>query len=93
MSADPPRRSQLSSSRSRVHGDGLADDEAIADKFADGLAGIGVRDFVDFIGIEPNFALAATDYGSSEALLRPEIDPVVSLELAEIEKGGKRHEL
>ena len=60
-----------------MHGDGLADDESIADEFADRLAGIGVGDFIDFVGVQPDLALAAADYGSGEALLRPEIDPVV----------------
>ena len=59
-----------------MHGNGLADDEAIANKFADGLAGIGVGDFVHFVGIEPDLALATANYGGCEALLRPEIDPV-----------------
>jgi len=61
-----------------VHCDGFADDKAITDEFADGLAGIGVGDFVDFVGIKPDLALATADYGSGEALLRSKIDPVVS---------------
>jgi hypothetical protein len=77
MSADSSRRGQIPRSCSRVHGDGLADDEAIADEFADCLAGIGVGDFVYFVGIEPDLALATADHGGGEALLRPEIDPVV----------------
>lgn len=69
-----------------MHGDGFADDEAIADKLADGLAGVGVGDLADLIGIEPDLALAASDDGGGEALLRAEIDPTiettqVSLEL------------
>ncbi len=58
-----------------MHCDGLADDKAIADEFADGLTGVGVGDFIDFIGIEPDLALATADYGSGEALLRPKVDP------------------
>jgi hypothetical protein len=78
MSANSSRRGEISSSCSRVHSDGLADDEAIADEFADCLTGIGVGDFVHFVGVEPDLALAAADHGGGEALLRPEVDPVVS---------------
>lgn len=69
MSPDPPRSVQFSSSGSRVHGDRFADDEAIADQFTDGLTGIGVGDFVDFIRVEPDLALAAANYRGGEALL------------------------
>ena len=44
-----------------MHGDRLADDEAITDQFADRLAGIRVGDFIDLVGIEPDLALAAAD--------------------------------
>lgn len=72
-----------------MHGDGLADDEAIADELADGLAGVGVGDFADLVGVEPDLALAAADDRGREALLRAEIDPgsrveYVSRELNEI---------
>lgn len=59
-----------------MHGDGLADDEAIANELADGLTGVGVRDLADFVGIEPDLALAAPNNGRSEALLSAEVDPV-----------------
>jgi hypothetical protein len=59
-----------------VHGDGLADDEAIADQLSDSLSGIGVGDFVDFIGIEPDLAFAAADDRRREALLSTEVHPV-----------------
>jgi len=52
-----------------VHGDLLADDEAIRDELADGLAGVGVGDFAGLIGIEPDLALSAADDGGREALL------------------------
>ena len=89
MSADSSRRGQLPGSCSRVHGDRLADDEAIADEFADRLARIGVGDFVDFIGIEPDLALAAANYRGREALLRPEIDPVVLRVSEDPKKEGR----
>ena len=59
-----------------MHGDGFANDEAIADQFADRLARVGVGDLVDFVGVEPDFAFAAADHGGREALLCPQIDPV-----------------
>jgi hypothetical protein len=58
-----------------VHGDGLADDEAIGDELADRLTGVGVGDLVDFVGVEPDLALSAADNGRRKALLRAEIDP------------------
>jgi hypothetical protein len=59
-----------------VHGDGLADDEAIVDELADRLAGVGVGDLVHFVGVEPDLALSAADNGRRKALLRAEVDPV-----------------
>ena len=59
-----------------MHSHGLANDEAIGDQFSDCLTGIGIGDFVDLVGIEPDFALAATDDRSRQALLSAEIDPV-----------------
>jgi hypothetical protein len=58
-----------------VHGDGLADDEAILDELADGLAGVGVGDFAGLVGVEPDLALSAADHGGRKALLRTEVDP------------------
>lgn len=66
---------ELTSAGARVHGDGLADDEAIADELADSLAGVGVGDLVHLIGVEPNLALAAADHGGGEALLGAKVDP------------------
>jgi hypothetical protein len=60
-----------------VHGHRLADDEAICNELADGLAGVGVGDFAGLIGIEPDLALSATDDGGRQALLGGEIDPIV----------------
>jgi hypothetical protein len=59
-----------------VHRHGLADDEAICDELADGLAGVGVGDLADLIGIEPDLALSAADDGGRQALLGGEVDPV-----------------
>ena len=77
MSPDPSRSSQLSGSRSRMHRHWLADDQAIRDQFADGLPRVGVGDFVDFIRVKPDLALATTNYRRGKALLGAEIDPRV----------------
>lgn len=58
-----------------MHGDGLADDEAIADEFSDGLTGVGVGDLVNLVGVEPDLALTASDDGRRKALLSAKIDP------------------
>lgn len=69
-----------------MHGDGLADNEAILHELADGLAGVGVRDFIDFVGVEPNLALSASDNVGSEALLGAKVDPTVvsAIEVVEV---------
>lgn len=59
-----------------MHGDRLADDEAICNELADGLTGVGIGDLADLIGVEPDFALSATDDGCRQALLGGEVDPV-----------------
>ena len=59
-----------------MHGDGLADDEAVGDEFADGLARVGVRDLVHFVRVQPDLAFAAVGHGRREALLRAEVHPV-----------------
>ena len=74
----PPSLSQFTGPGARVHGDGLADDEAIAHELADGLAGVGIGDLVDLIGIEPDLALATANDGGSETLLGAKVDPVVA---------------
>ena len=42
-----------------MHGNLFADNEAIGDELADGLARVGVGDFVNFVRVEPDLALAA----------------------------------
>lgn len=58
-----------------MHGDGLADDEAILDELADGLARVGVGNLAGLVGVEPDLALAATGDGTRQALLGAEVDP------------------
>ena len=76
MSPNPPRSSEFPSTSARVHSDLFADDEAIGDKLADGLAGVGVGNFRGLVGVEQDFAFAATNDGGCEALLRAEVHPV-----------------
>ncbi len=52
-----------------MHRHGFADDQPIGNEFADGLARVGVGDFVDFIGVEPDLAFTAASHGGGEALL------------------------
>jgi hypothetical protein len=67
---------QLTGAGARVHGDGLADNEAIGDKLADGLTGVGVGDLADLVGVEPDLALTAANNGGCQALLGAKVDPV-----------------
>ena len=76
MSANSSGGSQFPGAGTRVHGDGLADDEAILDQLADGLTGVGVGDFAGLVGVEPDLALSASDHGGREALLSAEVDPI-----------------
>ena len=76
VSANAASGVELTGTRPRVHGHGLADDKAIADELADGLTGVGVGDLVHLIRVEPNLALAAAHHGGGQALLGAEVDPV-----------------
>jgi hypothetical protein len=67
---------ELTGTSAGVHGDGLADDKAIADELTDGLTGVGVGDLIHLIGVEPNLALAAAHHGGGQALLGAKVDPV-----------------
>lgn len=78
MSANSTSSSELAGAGARVHGDRLADNEAIADQLADRLTRVGVGDLVHLIRVEPHFALAAADHGGREALLGTEVDPISS---------------
>lgn len=75
MSSDSPRSGQLPRSGTRVHGDWLSDDEAIGHELADGLAGVRIRYFVDFVRIEPNLTLTAAHHGRCEAFLSAKVYP------------------
>lgn len=82
VSADAAGGVQFTGARARVHGDRLADDEAIGDELADGLARVGVGDLVDFVRVQPDLALAAVSDGGRQALLSAKIDPGEDILLA-----------
>lgn len=68
---------EFTSACAGVHGNWLADDEAIGNEFADGLTGVGVGDFAGLVGVEPNLALSAADDGSRQTFLSCKVDPIV----------------
>jgi len=74
VSTNSSRSCEFPGARSRVHGDGLADDEAICNELSNCLARVGVGDFADLIGIEPDLALSTADYGGRQPLLSSEVD-------------------
>ena len=47
-----------------MHSRWFANDKAIGDQLADGLAGVGVTDLIHLIWIKPDLALPTTDDGS-----------------------------
>lgn len=59
-----------------MHRHGFADYQTIGDEFTDCLARVGVGNFVDFVGVEPDLAFAAAGHGGGKTLLSAEIDPV-----------------
>lgn len=67
-----------------MHRDGLADDQAIGNELADGLAGVGIADLGDLIGVDPDLVLAAADDRRGQALLGAEVDPKDSPVLASV---------
>jgi len=75
VSADAASGGQLTRAGARVHGDRLADNEAIGDELANSGAAVGVGDLVDLVGVEPDLALAAACDGTRQALLGAEVDP------------------
>ena len=82
VAANSAGKVELTGAGARMHRHGLSDDEAIGDQLADGLTGVGVRDFALLIGVEPDLALAAADDRRGEALLSSQVDPVRNRSLA-----------
>ena len=68
---------ELAGARARVHGNGLADDEAVGNELAYRLAGVGIADLGHLIGVDPYLVLAAADDRRGQALLGAEVDPKV----------------
>jgi hypothetical protein len=56
MSTDSSSSLEVSGTRSRVHGDRFADNEAISNELPDCLAGIGIADFIRLVGVQPSKA-------------------------------------
>lgn len=75
MTADAASQVQLTGTRPRVHGSGLADDEAIGDELANGHAGVGVGDLADLVGVQPDLVLATAQDGRGKTLLGTQVDP------------------
>lgn len=63
--------SQLNAS-TRVDNGRLLNDKTITVQTVDVAARVGQGNLVDFIGIQPNLALSAFQYGSGETLLKLE---------------------
>ena len=61
-----------------MHRHRLSDDKAISNQFADRLTGVGIGDFVDFVRVQPDLALAAANDRGGQALLCSKVDPVVN---------------
>jgi hypothetical protein len=53
-----------------MHYGWFLDDESIPMQTSNISSGIGKRNFVNFIGIQPNFAFSAFQDGSGQALLK-----------------------
>ena len=41
-----------------MDGDGLLDDQTVADELTDVLAGVGIGDLVDLVGVKPDLLFA-----------------------------------
>jgi hypothetical protein len=53
MSTNSSSSLKITGSRSRVHSNRLANDEAIGDELPNGLAGVCVADLVGLVGVQP----------------------------------------
>jgi hypothetical protein len=75
MSANLSCRGQVSGAGAGVHSHWFLDDKAICKEFSNSLAGVGIRDFVQFVGIKPDLAFTAASNGGGEPLLGPQVHP------------------
>ena len=90
VSANSSSCVQLAGAGSGVHGNRLANNKSIANQFSNCLSGVGIGDFVDFVRIEPDLALAAAHYGRSKALLSSEVGPKITDSSAFIQSSSTR---
>jgi len=65
----PARLIVLAHTRPGVDSDRLLDDKTILDELADVLAGVGIGNLVDLVGIQPHLVLATFHDASGKALL------------------------
>jgi len=65
------RQSVLARASARVNGLRLLDDQTVLDQTTDVLAGVGIGDLGDFIGIHPDLVPAAFQDGGGQPLLQP----------------------
>jgi len=63
-------QSVLARASARMNGLGLLDDQTVLDQSTDVLSRIGVGNFIDLIGIHPDFVAPALEYGRGEPLLQ-----------------------
>ena len=56
--------------RPRVNDRGQLHDETVAVELVNVAAGVGQRNFVNFVGIQPNFALPASQNVGGQSLLQ-----------------------
>jgi hypothetical protein len=75
MTANAASLVQSSCTSTRVHRDGLFDDESILSELPDCLAGVCGGDFGGLVRVKPNLALSAVQNVCREALLGTEVDP------------------
>ncbi len=64
-----------------MHRDLLADDKAIGNKLADGLARVGIGDLRSLIWVEPDLAFTASNDRGREALLSTKIHPADKMKI------------
>jgi len=63
-------QSVLARASARMNGLGLLDDQTVLDQSTDVLSRIGVGNFIDLVGIHPDFVAPALEYGRGEPLLQ-----------------------
>lgn len=75
MSANLSCGGQVSGASAGVHGNWFLDDKAIGEEFSNGLAGVGIGDFVQFVWVKPDLAFTAARHGGGKPLLGSKVHP------------------